>query len=498
MPANAGPRLANCRGVQLGSGVRLPAFTGRQSFFVLAAGAPYGGRFRPYAQGGGTPLVAGPENTGSDTNGRQALQERTAISAGTSRDPALGEAVPDAGAPTETAGVDWRRLRRRAYEILEIGHGEDRASKLFDTFIVALILLNIAAFTAETVPRLEAAYGPWFHAFEVFSVAIFTVEYLLRLWTAVELPFLARFPSWKARLKAARRPMMIIDLMAVLPFYLSQVFTLDLRVLRVLRLLRFLKLSRYSPAMHSLLRVISNEKRALIGAGLLLLAAVLFASTGIYFIEGHAQPDRFGSVPDAAWWAIATLTTVGYGDVTPITPLGRLFGSLVMITGLCILALPVAIIASGFTQEVNRRDFVVTWSLMSRIPLLAELDASEVGQIMPLLHAHNLPPNVEIVSEGSEGAAMYFIASGRVCLRKGEEAERTFGAGDFFGAVAMLENDFNRGRFVTLSKCRLLKLHREDFHRLESANRQLAASLRREAAQRRAALDGRAGPEADV
>ena len=126
---------------------------------------------------------------------------------------------------------------------------------------------------------------------------------------------------------------------------------------------------------------------------------------------------------------------------------------------------------------------------MSRIPLLAELDAREAGEIMPLLHAHNLPPNVEVMGAGSEGAAMYFIASGRVSMRAGEET-KTFGAGDFFGTVAMLENDLNRGRFVTLSKCRLLKLHREDFQRLESANQQLASSLRKEAALRRAARNG--------
>jgi voltage-gated potassium channel len=395
----------------------------------------------------------------------------------------------DGSKPWTISGPRWQRLRHRVYEIMEVGHGEDRASRLFDAFIVMLILLNIAAFIAETVPRLEAAYGPWFHAFEVVSVAIFTIEYVLRLWSGIEMPYLARLPAWRARLRLARRPMLIIDLAAVLPFYLSQIFTLDLRVLRVLRLLRFLKLSRYSPAMHSLLRVLSNERRALIGAGLLLLAAVLFASTGMYFIEGHAQPDRFGSVPDASWWAIATLTTVGYGDVTPITPLGRLFGSIVMVTGLCILALPVAIIASGFTQEVNRRDFVVTWSLMSRIPLLADLDASEVGQIMPLLHAHNLPPNVEVMAEGSEARAMYFIASGKIRMRSGER-EAIYSAGDFFGVVAMLENDVHRGRFVTLSKCRLLKLHREDFHRLETANRQLAVNLRKEAAMRRAVDNG--------
>lgn len=377
-------------------------------------------------------------------------------------------------------------LRRRVYEILEAGHGEDRASKFVDSALVTLIVLNVAAFIAETVPSIAAQFGSELQVFELFSVGIFTIEYVLRLWAAVEVPFLKRLPPLQARLKFARRGSQVIDLLAIAPFYLAHIFNLDLRVLRALRLLRFLKLSRYSPAMHTLLRVLQNERRSLMGAALLLFAAVLFASTGIYYLESAAQPDKFGSVPESAWWAMATLTTVGYGDIFPITPLGRLFGGLVMITGLCILALPVAIVSAGFAQEVNRRDFVVNWSLMSKIPLLAELDANEVSQIMPLLHAHNIPPNMEILSEGSEPTAMYFIATGKV-RRVHSGGEQVFGSGDFFGAVAMLENDLHSGSFITVAKCRLLKLHREDFHRLETANPQVAANIRKIAAARRAA-----------
>jgi voltage-gated potassium channel len=382
---------------------------------------------------------------------------------------------------------DWtgRRLalRRRTYEIVELGRGEDRVSTLFDTAIVSLILLNIAAFVAETVPEIEARHAAAFDAFELFSVVTFTIEYVTRLWVAVEIPFLSRLTPAKARLRAATRPQMVIDLLAILPFYLSALLSIDLRVLRVLRLLRFLKLSRYSPAMHALLRVLANERRTLMGAGLLLMAALLFASTGIYYIEGSAQPDKFGTVPDSAWWAMATLTTVGYGDVTPITPLGRLFGGLVMVAGLCILALPVAIIATGFAQESGRRDFVVNWSLMSRIPLLAELEASEVADIMPLLHAHNLPPHVEVLGEDSHGDAMYFVASGRVRMN-GEGRTQEFATGDVFGCVAMLENDVNRGSFTTASRCRLLKLHRADFHRLETKSPAVARRLREVASMR--------------
>jgi voltage-gated potassium channel len=375
-------------------------------------------------------------------------------------------------------------VRRRLYEILEQSHGEDRTSQWVDAGIVTLILLNVAAFIAESVPSIRASHGTLLTAFEALSVMVFSAEYVLRSWVSVEIPFLKRYSPAEARLRFARRPAQVIDLLAILPFYLSYLFALDLRVLRSLRLLRFFKLSRYSPAIHTLVRVMANERRALMGAGLLLAGAVLFAATGAYYLEQDAQPEKFGTVPDAAWWAITTLTTVGYGDVTPVTPLGKVFGGLVMITGLCILALPVAIIATGFAQEVSRRDFVVNWSLMSRIPLLAELEASEVAMLMPLLHAHNLPPNIEVIAEGSEGLAMFFVASGKV-ERRSKDTAQSFAAGDVFGAVAMLDNDLHDATFVTATRSRLLKLHREDFHRLEIAKPSVTAHIRRVAVEQR-------------
>ena len=171
--------------------------------------------------------------------------------------------------------------------------------------------------------------------------------------------------------------------------------------------------------------------------------------------------------------------------MVPITGLGKFWAMLTMLFGLCILALPVAIISTGFAQEVGRRDFVVNWSLMSRVPLLAELDASQVTDLMPLLHANNLPPNIEVIAAGSPGDAMYFVASGRVRL-VAETGNREYGTGDFFGVVAMLENDLNPGKFTTTSRCRLLKLYREDFRRLEAANPSIGAHIRSVAAERKA------------
>ena len=375
-------------------------------------------------------------------------------------------------------GVRSNPFRKRVYEIIETGQGEDSASKIFDGFIVGLILLNVAAFVAETVPSLHAAWGGWFHWFEIFSVAIFTIEYVLRIWTAVEVPYLARKQPWLARLKLACQPALIIDLLAFLPFYLSAIFPVDLRILRTLRLLRFLKLSRYSPAMYTLTRVLSNERKALAGACLLLAMALLFSATLMYYIEGNAQPDKFGNIPQAAWWAIATLTTVGYGDATPITALGKLVGGVTMVIGLCILALPVAIISTGFAQELQRRDFVISWSLMSRVPLLARLDAKEAAEIMPLLEAHNLPPNVEVVRKGAPGDAMYFIASGK--LEKHVNGRRhLYSAGDVFGVEAMFEDSPQGDAVITASRCRLLKLQREDFYRLASKQPLFASHIRR-------------------
>jgi voltage-gated potassium channel len=400
------------------------------------------------------------------------------------------------GAPTHGT---WRRtllaalrgdvaarhaIRHRIYLIIEVGRGDDRASRIFDACIVTLILLNIAAFMAETVKSFHEQHGWWLYWFEVVSVAIFTLEYLARLWTAVEMPFLARMSPLKARFTLAKRGGLLIDLLAILPFYLSLLFSIDLRVLRVLRLIRFFKLSRYSPAMHSLIRVLTNERRTLLGAGLLLVAAMLISSTGMYFLE-HNEPDsKFTSVPESMYWAITTLTTVGYGDVTPTTALGKIWAGITMVMGLCILALPVAIIATGFAQEAGRRDFVVNWSLMSRIPLLSELDTTEIAAVMPLLHANNAPLGAEVIASGAPGEAMFFIASGAIELQAGERRVH-YAMGDFFGAVAMLEGDPNPGSFRAVSRARLLKLHREDFNQLERVNPTIGAHIRRVAAERR-------------
>jgi voltage-gated potassium channel len=261
----------------------------------------------------------------------------------------------------------WRSWRLKVHDILEVGGDAHPAGRIVNGFLVALIIANGIAFTAETVDSVYARWGPQLDAFNTFSVMVFTVEYVLRLWSSVEIPLLHHLPHWRARLKFAMRPMMIIDLLAILPWYIHAVVPIDLRVLRMLRLFRLLKLVRYSPALQTLKRVVAHEWRALLGALLSMMILLLFAATMIYFLERDAQPQNFGSIPASAWWALETLTTVGYGDVTPITALGKVFGGIVMLFGLCMFALPVAIIATGFSQESARHEFVVTWSMVARV-----------------------------------------------------------------------------------------------------------------------------------
>jgi len=220
--------------------------------------------------------------------------------------------------------------------------------------IVVLIIANVVAIILESVESIGLAYRREFVLFEIFSVVVFSVEYIVRI-TCCPPPGASGSEALSARMKYVLSVHGLIDLLAIAPFYLSMFTGADLRFLRALRLIRILKLTRYSPAMTMLYRSIGRERHAITAAMCLLAIALVVTSCGIYFCERAAQPEAFGSIPAAIWWAVATLTTVGYGDVTPITVGGKMFGALVMILGVGLVALPTAILASTFADEMRRR-----------------------------------------------------------------------------------------------------------------------------------------------
>lgn len=248
----------------------------------------------------------------------------------------------------------YRDTRGQVYELLDAG-APGTLSRSIDLSIMALIVANVVAVILATVDPLFTSYRTAFRVFETVSVAVFSVEYLLRIWSCVEDPAYAS--PVVGRLRYATNPYLLVDLLAILPFFLTAV--VDLRVLRSLRLFRFFrlfKIARYSDSMRTF-AVVVREKSSDLAISLLATGVLLtVASTLMYFAERGAQPDVFSSIPASLWWGVITLTTVGYGDVTPATTLGKALGGLIAVVGVGLVALPASILASGFIEEAGATD----------------------------------------------------------------------------------------------------------------------------------------------
>jgi len=249
----------------------------------------------------------------------------------------------------------YRRIRRTTH--IALGGDDHRHwwTKLLEQGLVALIVLNVVAVVVESVQSIGIVHGPRFHIFDIVSVMIFTVEYLLRVWTAPEQKDPKyRHPLW-GRLRYMTSPMAIIDLMAILPFYLGFFVELDLRAIRVLRILRVFKLSRYSVAIDVIFSVIRQEARAISAVLFVLGIIIVFSSSLMFLFEHAAQPEVFSDIPTTMWWAVVTLTTLGYGDMTPVTSMGRVLGGFTAITGVAVIALPAGVLANGFAEQLRLR-----------------------------------------------------------------------------------------------------------------------------------------------
>ena len=290
-----------------------------------------------------------------------------------------------------------RIQRKRIAEILDVSPPGDLLGRCADVFLILLIVINVLAIILESITAFELRFREPLYLLEVFSVAVFSVEYLARVWSCVD----AADGKWKApvsgRLRYLLTPAAVIDLIAILPFYLSFFVSIDLRFLRVVRLLRIFKLTRYSAAMQVLLDVLREEANTFFAAFFILFMLLVLSSSGIYLIEHDVQPEAFGSIPAAMWWSMATLTTVGYGDVTPMTGWGKFFGGCITVIGMGMVAIPAGILASGFSDQLHRRretyrskidqvmeDGIITDDEKSELELLRErlnLDETDAEQL---------------------------------------------------------------------------------------------------------------------
>lgn len=383
------------------------------------------------------------------------------------------------------SGSSWRS---RFHAALDPDLGRSGIARAIDLALIVLIATNVAAVILETVESVGVPHARLFHVFELVSVAVFSVEYLLRLWIVPERALAegAAAPgrnALRARLRYAVTPMALIDLLAIAPFYLAMFFSIDLRFIRIFRLLRILKLTRHSAALSLVGSVLHAERRALFAAAVVMLVLLVIASSLMYFAERHAQPDAFASIPHAMWWGIVTLTTVGYGDVTPVTTTGRILGSVVAILGVGMFAMPAGILASGFAQAIKSRDFVVEWRMVAGVPIFSRLEAVFIADIVSLLQPQVAVPGETIIREGDTADCMYFIASGE-CEVLAVPRHAILAPGDFFGEIALLEHGRRHATVRARSTCQLLVLQGKDFDDLLERSEDLRRSFTRVAEER--------------
>ena len=308
-------------------------------------------------------------------------------------------------------GSNYENLQANVLRILEPAKLGDRTSKIWDLSLFGLVVLNLIAVALESVPTLQNNYGSWFYNFEIFSVIIFTVEYVSRVWSA---PAKRDHENGETGLKARMRYIFsfygVIDLVAILPFYIQAFFPgLDLRVLRALRLLRILKLNHYNSALDDLFGAILEEKKSFLTTLYIFSVAFVLSSSLIYYAEHKVQPEAFRSIPDAMYWSIITLTTVGYGDVSPITVFGKSIAAITAIFGVVVVALLTGIVANSFNAQMDRRKVIFEDQVRNAL-LDGVLDSDEEASLddlrkkfgMSKLQADALINHVKKTRENSE------------------------------------------------------------------------------------------------
>ncbi len=372
-------------------------------------------------------------------------------------------------------------LRDRLYELLEHDHLPHSVGSRFVRLIVSIIVIDVLAAILASVPEYDAKLHRLFTTVEAAAVLVFALEYLARIWSVVGHSLRDMTPT-RARLEYALSALGIIDLLAFLPSMVA-LFMRDRHALVLFGMLPFLKLVRYSPALRSLLAVLHAERRTLFGCIVILTGAVLLFASLLFAIEHTEQPDKFGTIPQAMWWAIVTLGTVGYGDVVPVTPLGKIVSVFTIVVGFAMIALPVAIISTAFAEEVRRRDFVVTWGMLARVPLFSHLGASEIADIMRLLRARTLESGEVLVRRGDVASSMYFITAGEVEINLPGQRVR-LSDGTYFGEIALLHRTKRSGTVTATRKTKLLALDAQDFHALIDRVPALAAHLKETAEAR--------------
>ena len=341
------------------------------------------------------------------------------------------------------------------------------AQPIVHILVKGLFLLAVGVVVAiamvETLPNSDYTDNNFIRHIREAAWIVLTVEFFLRIWAEPERT--TPRGALVSRIAYLRSPLGIVDLLAVLPAWINLVYAVDLHWFELAAALSLFKLSRYVPALSLVWNVVVRQSRSIFAALVVLSILLVVAATVIYFFEYEAQPDSFESIPQSLWWAITTMATVGYGDMAPITPIGRLIGGIAMVFGIAMFAVPAGILASGFAEELRKRDFVVNWQSVARVPLFARLDATAIASVAQLLKPRSVSANQAIVRRGDVADSMYFIMEGEVEVELTPTPVR-LKQGEFFGEIALIQNIRRTATIFSITNCRLLVLEAVDFHRL--------------------------------
>lgn len=357
-------------------------------------------------------------------------------------------------------------LRTRCFELLADGR---ESYSIWHHLVSASIILAVAACAISimlvTMPGIDPAYVNLLDDVREGTDVIFIIEYLLRIWVAPVYAGDLRIPARMMRLRYIRSVQGIFDLLVILPFIINSILPLPRDWYLVLEMLTLFKLARYAPGLALVASVLHREARALIAAFLALGVLLVLASCIMYVLEHEAQPNLFVSIPHSLWWGIVTMGTVGYGDMVPVTTGGKLFGGFVMLLGIAMFAIPAGLMASGFAEEIKRREFLVTWRAVAALPIFSHLNASAIAEIASLLKPRVVPAGTMIVRRGDRAEAMYFVMMGEVEVDVKPQPV-ILGAGDHFGEIALLRHTRRTANVRSLTECRLLTLGTVEFDRL--------------------------------
>ena len=341
------------------------------------------------------------------------------------------------------------------------------AQPIAHILVKGLFLLAVGVVVAiamvETLPNSDYTNNSFIRHIREAAWIVLTVEFFLRIWAEPERT--TPRGALVSRIAYLRSPLGIVDLLAVLPAWINLVHAVDLHWFELAAALSLFKLSRYVPALSLVWNVVVRQSRSIFAALVVLSILLVVAATVIYFFEYEAQPNSFESIPQSLWWAITTMATVGYGDMAPITPIGRLIGGIAMVFGIAMFAVPAGILASGFAEELRKRDFVVNWQSVARVPLFARLDATAIASVAQLLKPRSVSANQAIVRRGDVADSMYFIMEGEVEVELTPTPVR-LKQGEFFGEIALIQNIRSTATIFSITNCRLLVLEAVDFHRL--------------------------------